>query len=71
MNEVYFKRLQATIILAALISNYSIPRKENGDIDWQLVSDTFVPTAQILEDLITKMYYHFPKWGESNKPTND
>ena len=61
MNEAYFKRLQATIILAALISNYSIPRKENGDIDWQLVSDTFVPTAQILEDLITKMYYHFPK----------
>lgn len=70
MSETQFKRLQATIILAALISNYSIPRKENGDIDWQLVSDTFVPTAQILEDLITKMY-GFPKWGDGNKPTND
>ena len=70
MSETQFKRLQATIILAALISNYSIPRKENGDIDWQLVSDTFVPTAQILEDLITNKYC-FPKWGEGNKPTND
>jgi hypothetical protein len=69
MSETQFKRLQATIILAALISNYSIPRKDNGDIDWQMVSDTFMPAAQTLEDMITKMYSF--KWGDSIKRTND
>ena len=68
MSEQQLKRLQANIILAALISNYSIPRKEDGDIDWQMVSDTFMPAVRILEDMVSKMYYHFPP---INKPTTD